>query len=479
MEARHQMGAVKRIHFVGIGGIGMSGIAMILAQRGFHVTGSDLSLEGEIIQRLQAQGILIHLGHDASQVIDKDVLVVSSAIPLHNVERQAAIEAGIPILKRAEMLAELMRFQHGIAISGTHGKTTTTSMVATLFEQAALDPTVVVGGQIKCSKSQMRIGDSRYFVAEADESDASFLHLRPLLSVITSLDLDHMETYDASIEALKQAFVKFVHQLPFYGVAVLNIDDERLRQLKPQLNRTAITYGTHAQAQFQVQKIEQDGLRMRFNLKDPDGNIHAFVLSCPGHHNVSNAAAAIITARQCGVAWPKIQAAIANFKGVQRRFDVLGQFAINENKTGIIVVDDYGHHPKATEVTLSAARTAWPNRRIILCFEPHRYSRLNALFDDFAEQLTAADAVLLMPTYACGEAPIAGRDSAHLREAILARFPNQSVQLIEDFSVLGSCLQQHLRCQDVLIAQGAGRISKALRALVSQWRVELTEVPLD
>ena len=467
----HRMGDMRRIHFVGVGGVGMSGIAMVLANQGFHVSGSDCGASSPVIERLRASGVEVYSDHDAAYVNQADVLVVSSAISEDNVECQAAISAGIPRLKRAEMLSELMRFHRGIAISGTHGKTTTTSLVASIFDHAGEDPTYVIGGHIKCAAGQMRVGQQDYFIAEADESDASFLYLRPVLAVITSIDFDHLDTYQGSIEILQQAFVQFAHQLPFYGSMILCLDDAYVAALKPDIQRPCVTYGWHAEADYRLISVDQKNMLSTFVLQCPKGQQHTFQLNFPGAHQVNNAVAAIVVARCCQIDWPVIAQALCAFPGVKRRFDVLGCYTMTASQTGIRVIDDYGHHPKAIAVTLTAARDAWPDRRIVLCFEPHRYTRLQALFDDFVQALAVADVLLLMPVYACSESNIPGFDTRALLDALKA-VGHASVHEIEHTEQLEPMLQQVMQSEDVLICQGAGVLSQQIQALVGSWQAE-------
>ncbi|MBM93453.1 MAG: UDP-N-acetylmuramate--L-alanine ligase [Legionellales bacterium] len=461
-----ELGQIRRIHFIGVAGVGMSGIAMVLANQGFQVTGSDCRASQTRVAQLIEAGIQVYTDHAASHLEGVDVVVVSSAIPKAHIEYQAALNAGIPMLKRAEMLSELMRFHRGIAISGTHGKTTTTSLVASVFEHAGKDPTYVIGGHVKCNMGQVRVGQQDYFIAEADESDASFLYLRPVIAVITSIDADHLDTYQGSLDQLKSAFVQFAHQLPFYGHLVLCLDDPHAAALKSRIQRPCITYGRHCDAEYRLISTQVVGLTTQFVVQAPDQSCHTLCLNGPGVHQVSNAMAALVVARTCHIEWDVIATALKAFPGVKRRFDVLGTYDWSSAQTGISIVDDYGHHPSAVRVTLEAARAVWSSRRIVLCFEPHRYSRLKDLFNEFVEALSDADQLILMPVYACGESPQAGYEGHALQQALQSRC-DQTVHNATDLNQLETLLTTVLKSDDILICQGAGALSQHIRALVS------------
>lgn len=408
---------VRQIHMVGIGGSGMRGIAEVLLNLGYAVSGSDLRASAATL-RLEDLGARIFSGHEAANVRGADVVVISSAVPESNPEVQAAREQRIPVIRRAEMLAELMRFRQGIAVAGTHGKTTTTSLVASILAAADLDPTFVIGGLLKSAGTNARLGDGEYLVAEADESDASFLYLAPVMAVVTNIDADHMDTYGGSLEELRRAFLQFLQRLPFYGLAVLCTDDPLVRGLIPELRSPVLGYGFSASADLQARHWHQVGGRSRFEVwRRVDGEAVHWLdaeLAIPGRHNVLNALAAIGIASKVGVRAETIQAALADFRGVGRRFEILGDFA------GITIVDDYGHHPRELEATLAAARDMWPDRPIVLAFQPHRFSRTRDLFADFVEVLGKADRSVLLDIYGAGEAAIAGVDSARLAAAVAA-----------------------------------------------------------
>ena len=447
---------VKRVHFVGIGGAGMSGIAEVLANLKFDVSGSD-SVESPNTRRLRDMGAQVHIGHDAALVQHADVVVISSAVKESNPEVAAARAAKIPVIPRAEMLGELMRLQHGIAIAGTHGKTTTTSLVASVLAQGGLDPTFEIGGRLTSAGANARLGRGEYLVAEADESDASFLHLQPYMAIVTNIDADHMDTYGGDFSRLKQAFVEFLHNLPFYGLAVLCIDDPVVREIIPQVHKPVRTYGVSADAQVRATDITQDGLQMRFTVQLPGSDIGVpITLNHPGQHNVLNALAAIAVAHELHVPQGAIQEGLANFGGIGRRFQINGQVAIKGGD--VLLVDDYGHHPRELAVTIEAARAGWPQRRLVVAFQPHRYTRTRDLFDDFCTVLGDLDPVVITEVYAAGETPIAGADGRALCRAIRARGTQPIfVEKVEDLPLR---LKDILKPNDLLLTLGAGSIGQ-------------------
>lgn len=463
-------GLVKnlKIHFIGIAGIGMSGIALLLKQRGAFISGSDLCLDNEIANNLSLAGIELFLGHNVVNIENKsiDVVVVSSAISVDNIEIVTAKKLGIPVIKRAQALAELMRFEQGITIAGTHGKTTTTSILASIFETAKLDPTVVVGGQIKSTASQVRVGSGEFFIAEADESDGSFLYLSPIVTVITSLDCDHMEKYNNSITKLDKVFLDFIDKLPFYGKAVINLDDVGLKRIAPNINRSQITYGFNQIADYYIKSVEFVGWKVNFIVVFA-GYEYSFTLNQPGKYNVQNAVAAIAVARQFGVDWDCIINGVAKFSGVKRRLDFLAEVNLFVNAEPVSVIDDYGHHPVAIKATLQALRKIWPLRRLVVCFEPHRYSRLHYLLQDFIKELSMADCVIMLPVYSCGELPIDAVDSCYVSQQLV----------VQSYYYSGDDLAGFLRSKlcpgDVLLAQGAGSISKKIQQVVDAWQQDL------
>lgn len=467
-----EMRRVRTIHFVGIGGAGMCGIAEVLLNQGYCISGSDLK-QGAVTQRLEKLGATIFIGHDESHIDQADVLVVSTAIDTDNPEIQAALQRRLPIVRRAEMLAELMRFRHGIAVAGTHGKTTTTSLVTSILAQAELDPTFVIGGKLNSAGANARLGGSRYLVAEADESDASFLHLQPMVSIVTNIDADHMSTYDGDFERLKNTFIEFLHNLPFYGLAVVCSDDEHVRSILPHIGRQFVTYGFADDADYQAYELTQEGMYTQFKVRRP-GNREdlAIRMRMPGKHNVLNALAAMAVADDEGVTDCAIQAALENFAGVGRRFTVCGEYPVAGGD--VMLVDDYGHHPRELEVTLAAIREGFPERRLVMLFQPHRYSRTRDLYEDFVRILSQADVLLLMDVYPAGEKPIPGADGRALCGSI-----RQRGQLDPVFIERGESLQQvlttHLKAGDLLLTQGAGdigAIAQQLTQTLPQWLQE-------
>ena len=454
---------IRRIHFVGIGGAGMGGIAEVLLNLGYAVSGSDLR-ENPVTRRLQGAGATVHFGHAAENVRDCDVVVTSTAVAADNPEVVAARAARIPVVPRAEMLAELMRFRFGIAVAGTHGKTTTTSLTASLLAEGGLDPTFVIGGLLNSAGAHARLGEGRYLVAEADESDASFLYLAPMMAVVTNIDADHMATYGGDFERLKQAFVEFLHHLPFYGLAVLCADDPVIRELLPAFSKPVLTYGFEAEdADVRGFDLRQDGAHTHFRVvrREHEGELEV-TLNMPGAHNALNALAAIAVASELGVSDEAIRKGLREFQGIGRRFQINGE--IDTPAGRVLLVDDYGHHPREVAATLRAARRAWPERRVVLAFQPHRYSRTRDLFEDFAQVLSEADALVLLEVYAAGEQPQGGDDGRSLARAIRLRGQVDPV-FVEDIEELPQILRGLLRDGDALLTLGAGSIGAAAARL--------------
>ena len=449
---------VKRIHFVGIGGSGMSGIAEVLANLGYTVSGSDLS-ENTAVRRLRQMGIRIVIGHAATNVENADAVVVSTAVKADNPEVARAREARIPVVPRAMMLAELMRFKQGIAIAGTHGKTTTTSLVAAVLGEAGLDPTCVIGGRLNSIGTNARLGKGEYLVAEADESDASFLYLQPMVSVVTNIDADHMETYGQSFEKLKDTFVEFLGHLPFYGLAVLCKDDPHVRAIMPRVARPIMTYGIASEdADLRAQNIRWDSGRMRFDAVCNDRGLPPLdvMLNLPGEHNVLNALAVIAVGREVGAPDAAIAKALAEFTGVGRRFQRYGEIAIGAGGH-FTLVDDYGHHPAEMAATLAAARGAFPGRRIVLAFQPHRFTRTRDLFEDFVKVLSTVDELVLADVYPAGEAPIVAADGRSLARAVRVAGKVEPV-FVEKSTDMRDTVLSRVRDGDVVVTMGAGSI---------------------
>ncbi|OOZ37290.1 UDP-N-acetylmuramate--L-alanine ligase [Solemya velesiana gill symbiont] len=451
--AAEAMGRIRQIHFVGIGGAGMNGIAQVMLNLGYQISGSDLK-ESAATRRLQEQGAKIKIGHRAENITGCDAVVISSAVSESNPEVAAAREQRIPVVPRAEMLAEIMRFNYGIAVAGTHGKTTTTSLVASLLGEGGLDPTFVIGGKLNSAGTYARLGKGDYLVAEADESDASFLYLQPMLSIVTNVDADHMATYGGDFERLRQTFIEFLHHLPFYGLAVICIDDEHARDLLPEITRQVITYGTSEDADFRATEIHQVGLRTRFRVTS-DGDDFEVTLNMPGRHNVLNALAAIAVARELGVEIDAIQKALEGFQGIGRRFQA-SECRLPDGRE-VLLVDDYGHHPREVAATLAAVREGWPERRIVLAFQPHRYTRTQEQFDDFVQVLSKPDLLVLAEVYAAGEAPIAGAEGRDLSRAIRTRGQVEPV-FVDPMSELPEVLSGLVRDGDIVLTLGAGDI---------------------
>ena len=457
---------VQNIHLIGIGGSGMSGIAEVLLNQGYTVSGSDLS-ENNATRRLQSLGANIFFNHKPSHVRKTDVVVISTAIQKNNPELKAAYEKRIPVLPRAQMLGELMRFQQGITIAGTHGKTTTTSLVASLLTEAGLDPTFVIGGLLNSAGAHAKLGASDYFIAEADESDASFLHLQPKMTIVTNIDFDHMQTYNDDPNCLQQTFVNFLHHLPFYGLAVVCIDDPIVRKIIPDIARPVITYGFDKSADIKAVEFKQIGTKCHFKVqRKKSSKPLPITLNLAGKHNVLNALAAITIASECGVPNKIIQRALANFQGVARRFQIHGQLQFNQ--ANVLLIDDYGHHPREITATFQAMKNAWPNKRIVLAFQPHRYSRTKLLFDDFAEALSGADVLLLLDTYAAGEKPIPGANGRALARNIRQRGKVEPI-FVPQLDNLPLILDNVLQDGDVLMLQGAGNIGALAAQLAEKY----------
>ncbi|CAM3792768.1 UDP-N-acetylmuramate--L-alanine ligase [Rheinheimera salexigens] len=457
------MRRVERIHFVGIGGAGMGGIAEVLVNEGYNVSGSDIAANA-VTDRLASLGVVIHFGHNASYIAGASVVVVSSAIHSDNAEVKAARELRIPVVRRAEMLGELMRFRHGIAIAGTHGKTTTTSFLASIFAEAGTDPTFIIGGLLNSAGSNARLGAGRYLIAEADESDASFLHLQPLTTVITNIEADHMDTYQGDFEKMKDTYIEFCHNLPFYGVAVICLDDPVLRELIPQIGRTILTYGFNPDADYVISDFSQQGTQSKFTITDPSGAQRLVVLNLPGRHNALNATAAFAVAVDEGISEAAILNALRQFEGIGRRFQQYGEFDTGTGK--VLLLDDYGHHPTEVAATIAAVRAAWPERRLVMAYQPHRYSRTRDLYDDFIKVLSSVDSLLLLEVYAAGETPITGADSRSLCRSIRTRGQLDPIYVATP-AELASNIADVLQDGDVLITQGAGNIGSLVKQLAA------------
>ncbi|MDO1509763.1 MULTISPECIES: UDP-N-acetylmuramate--L-alanine ligase [unclassified Neisseria] len=458
---------VNNIHFVGIGGAGMSGIAEVLHNLGFKVSGSDQA-QSAVTQHLSSLGVRVYPGHTAEHVADADVVVTSTAVKSDNPEVVAAQERKIPVIPRALMLAELMRFRDGIAIAGTHGKTTTTSLTASVLAAAGMDPTFVIGGKLTAAGTNARLGRGEYLVAEADESDASFLHLTPVMSVVTNIDTDHMDTYDHSVEKLYQAFVTFIHRMPFYGKAFLCIDSEHVRAIIPRISKPFATYGLDESADIYATDVRTEGTQMRFTVHVKQDDIKPFevVLNMPGRHNVLNALAAIGVALEVGASVEAIQKGLLGFEGVGRRFQKYGEIAL-PNGGKATLIDDYGHHPVEMAATLAAARGAYPDNRLVLAFQPHRYTRTRDLFEDFVSVLNTVDTLVLTEVYAAGEDPIIAADSRALARAVRVLGKLEPIYC-EDVNALPETLLNVLKDGDVLLTMGAGSINKTPQALAGK-----------
>ena len=458
---------IKQVHFVGIGGSGMSGIAEVLANIGFEITGSDLA-QNAMTDRLASLGAKVFVGHAAQNIEGANVVVVSTAVSADNPEVIAAKEQNIPVVPRAEMLAEIMRFSNGIAVAGTHGKTTTTSLVTSLLAEGGLDPTFVNGGRLNSTASNSRLGSGEYLVAEADESDASFLLLQPMISVVTNIDADHLSTYDNDFEKLKNTFVEFLHHLPFYGIAVLCVDDDNVCDILPEITRTIVSYGIHFDADIRAKNVRYAGTQSFFTVERKNKPTLDVTLNMPGEHNIQNALAAIAIATELELSDESILSGLDKFQGVGRRFQCYGDIKVNQGT--VMLVDDYGHHPTEMEATMKAVRSAWPERRMVVLFQPHRFTRTRDLFEDFSQVLSEPDVLVLMVVYAASEDPIAGADGRSLARSIRNRGQVDPI-FVSDQEDIVIALQNQLKDGDVLLTLGAGSvgaISAGLPAKLSQ-----------
>ncbi len=455
-DRRDRMRRINTIHFVGIGGSGMGGIAEVLINLGYAVQGSDVK-PNAVTNHLAGIGAKVSIGHAATHIAGADVVVVSSAIARGNPEVDAALQQRIPVVSRAEMLGELMRFRYSIAVAGTHGKTTTTSLVASIIAEGGEDPTFVIGGRLKSAGTNARLGAGRYLVAEADESDSSFTHLQPLIAIVTNIDNDHLVTHGGDFELLKRSFVDFLHNLPFYGLAVLCLDDLHVRSIVQAVGRPIVSYGIAAEdAEVRAVNIRREGLQTTYDVVRPSGGPLRVTVNLPGTHNVLNSLAAIVVASEIGIADEAIQRALANFQGIDRRLQHIAD--IDTAAGRITVVDDYGHHPTEVTATLEALRQGYPGRRIVLAFQPHRYTRMHDLIDDFSKALSAADALLITEVYAAGETPIPGADGRAVCRAVRGRGLVEPV-FVEKVEDLADSLVDVIRDGDVVITMGAGHIT--------------------
>ena len=459
-----EMRRIRRIHFVGIGGSGMSGIAEVLLNQGYEISGSDISASPSV-RRLTEAGAEVFLGHSESNIEGADVVVKSSAVTIENPEIASARERGIPVVRRAEMLAELMRYRHGIAIAGTHGKTTTTSLITAILAEDGRDPTFVVGGRVNSVGTNAKLGGSRYLVAEADESDASFLHLQPMVSVVTNIEADHMETYGFDFEVMKKTYIEFLHNLPFYGLAVLCVDDEVIRELLVDVARPLLTYGFSEDAAYRLRDLEMDKRQCHFVIDRPDNKVSLDIkLNIPGRHNALNAAAAIAVATDEGISDKAIIAGLENFSGVGRRFEMIGEYQVNQGSA--MLVDDYGHHPTEVKATIAAVRDGWPDKRLVMVFQPHRYSRTRDLYEDFVQVLSQVDVLLVLDVYSAGEEPIAGAGSKNLCGSIRQRGGIDPIY-VEQIEDVPNLLADLVCGGDLVLTQGAGSVSKLVAMLAA------------
>ncbi len=452
------MGRIRQIHFVGIGGVGMGGIAEVLLNLGYDITGSDINTNA-VTTRLNELGATIHIGHSEKNISNSDVVVTSTAVQSDNPEVIAAKSLHIPVVPRAEMLAELMRFRYGIAVSGTHGKTTTTSLLASVMAEGGMDPTFVIGGRLNSAGTNARLGSGKYLVAEADESDASFLHLQPMMAIVTNIDADHLETYGGDFNNLKDTFVEFLRHLPFYGLVVACLDDENIREILPDLGRTIITYGIDNDPDYRAHDIKQKGIKTFFKVAhDGDDNWLTVTLNMPGEHNVLNALASIIVAHQVGVDKKAIACALEKFEGIGRRFHLENITLNDAGKTkNISLIDDYAHHPSEVAATIKAIRSGWPGQRLVVAFQPHRYTRTRDLFEDFCMVLSQVDVLVLLEVYSAGEDALTGADGRALSRAIRMRGQVDPV-FVEQVELLPETLVGILHDNDILLTLGAGNI---------------------
>ena len=460
-----RMGRIQRVHMVGVGGSGMGGIAEVLLNLGYEVQGSDLKANA-VTERLARLGATIFIGHSAEHLHEADVVVVSSAVSRANPEVASALAQRIPVVARAEMLGELMRFRYSIAVAGTHGKTTTTSLVASVLAEGGLDPTFVIGGRLKSADSNARLGAGRYLVAEADESDASFMHLQPMMAIVTNIDNDHLATHEGDFARLKQSFVDFLHNLPFYGLAVLCVDDEHVRGILEAVGRPFLTYGFDEAADIRAINVQRMGLQSRYEAQRPGRPPLSVTINLPGRHNVLNSLASVAVAMELDIADAAIQRALANFQGIDRRLQQLGEIQWAGGRASI--VDDYGHHPTEVAATLEAVRQGWPKRRLVLAFQPHRYSRTRDLLDDFGRVLGDCDVLLVTEVYPAGEAPIAGADGRAICRAVRSRGHVEPV-FVERVENLAESLRAVLHDGDVVLTMGAGNIGAVAQDLKSRF----------
>lgn len=450
-----EMRRIQHLHFVGVGGSGMCGIAEVMNNQGYQVSGSDI-VESVVTRRLQQIGIDISIGHDSKNIANADVIVVSSAIDRSNPEVKAALEARLPVVRRADMLGELMRYRHGIAVAGAHGKTTTTSLLTTMMAEAQLDPTYVIGGKLNASGKNAALGSSRYLVAEADESDASFLSLHPMAAIVTNIDQDHMDTYENSFDKLKAAYIQFLQNMPFYGLAVVCGDDPELYAMIDDIGRPVLTFGFEPFNDVQAIDVVNEGTKTHFTVLRRDREPLRLTLNIPGIHNVYNALAAITMATDEGVDDEAITRALQKFEGVGRRFEQHAAVAVDEGN--VLLIDDYGHHPKEVDATIKAARQSFPDRRLVMLFQPHRYTRTRDCYDEFVEVLSSVDELLLLEVYSAGENPIAGADTKSLARSI--RLRGEVEPTIIDKDNLAPAMQRLLKANDMLITQGAGNVGQ-------------------
>jgi UDP-N-acetylmuramate--alanine ligase len=460
-----RMRRIQRIHFVGIGGSGMGGIAEVLVNLGYEVQGSDLK-GNAVTQRLARLGVTVFIGHNAEHLGSADVVVVSSAVSRSNPEVAAALAKRIPVVPRAEMLGELMRFRYSIAVAGTHGKTTTTSLVASILAEAGLDPTFVIGGRLKSADTNARLGAGRYLVAEADESDASFMHLQPMIAIVTNIDNDHLATHDGDFARLKQSFIDFLHNLPFYGLAVLCADDEHLQSILEAVARPYATYGFAESADIRAVDVQRLGLQSKYDAVRKGHSTISITVNLPGRHNVLNSLAAVAVATELEIPDVAIQRALANFQGIDRRLQQLGEIEWPGGRA--LIVDDYGHHPTEVAATLDAVRQGWPTRRLVLAFQPHRYTRTRDLLDDFGRVLGECDVLLVTEVYAAGETPIAGADGRAICRAVRSRGHVEPV-FVEHVDELADSLRGVLHDGDVVLTMGAGNIGTVAHDLKARF----------
>ena len=462
-----QMGAIHHVHFVGIGGVGMGGIAEVLINLGYAVQGSDVR-QNLITERLASLGAKIFIGHDSDHIGKADVVVVSSAIAPDNPEIVKATRQRIPVVQRAEMLAELMRFRSGIAVAGTHGKTTTTSLIASMLAEGGLDPTFVIGGRLASANANAQLGEGEYLVAEADESDTSFLHLQPVIAIVTNVDADHLESYEGDFGRLKQGFTDFLHNLPFYGLAIICNDDLNARTLIPAVGRRVLTYGVSDGSDIRAEEVKSVGLASSFVVHRAGHEPLELKVNLPGFHNMLNSLAAVSVATELGVSDEAIKKALLEFSGIDRRFQVLG--TVTTRKGLVTFVDDYAHHPTEIAATIQAARQSWPGNRLVVAFQPHRYTRTNALIDDFSEVLSGADVLLLTDIYSAGEEPIIGADGRALARAVRSRGCVEPVFVV-DLKELPGVLEGVIEADDIVLILGAGNIGALAQCLPDQLAV--------